>query len=356
MIEKEILKNYLIDNDEETLKILEFFGFHDFHKNGDRIRCALPDRDNPTSVAVDLSTLYCNIFVTPTYDDDIFGMLLHWNSNFGNSYKWDFGKLLRIIDESILHITKSEKIRKIEDYRKKPYQHKVLTDKADDVHEKESVEYNLDYLNRFVRLPHINFINEGILPFVQKKYSICYDDKEKRILIPHFKFDDKTKIVGLQGRTTIELHDLFDIPKYKNYIVGYRKSMNLYALSHNIDDIRKEKQIVVFESEKSVMKLESFKLFPNITVALGGSSLSDWQANYIGQLSNDIKDFEVVIALDKDISEDIVKNMACKLKENGCGEVSYIIDEQGLLKEKDSPVDMGIHTWFKLFGSRKRLD
>lgn len=355
MIDKEYLKQYLIDNPNEIQTILAHFYFHDFHINNNQLRCALPDRENNTSVAVNMETLYSNIFVSPEYKGDFFGMLLHFNRHFGRNLKWKFGKLIRVIDEYILHLSETPKLQSYSRTEEKSEIIKGEKNRKEEVTQKENLEYDLNYLNKFNKLPHINFTNEGILPFIHKKYSICYDEYHRRIVIPQFKYDDKTKIVGLKARTTVEHAEIFDIPKYINYITGYEKSKNLYALSHNIDSIREHKQIILFEGEKSVLKLESFKVFPCVSVALGGSSLSDWQAAYIGELAKEIEDFEVVIAMDKDVPKEVVVCMGNKLKGVGCNLVNYIIDTDGLLEEKDSPIDKGIYVWFKLCGGRKYI-
>lgn len=354
-IDKEELRQYLIDNSDEVNVILEFFGFHYIKKNNNnQIRCALPDRDNPNSVAIDLNTLYCNIFVSPSYQGDLFGMIKHFNDNFGKKYQWNFTKVLNVIG-GILHIRDSKKMIKIKEYNKTTDIHKISKQSVEKERNKQNVEYDLSCLNDYIRLPHIKFIREGILPFVQEKYCICYDDKGKRIVIPHFKFNDKTKIIGLKARTTIENYELLDIDKYINYIKGYEKSKNIYALSHNIDAIKTEQKIILFEAEKSVMKYESFNLFPCISVALGGSSLSDWQGNYIGQLAKEIGDFEVIIALDKDVENEHIINMGKKLKEYGCNKISFILDKDDMLGEKDSPIDKGLSIWQKLYFGRERF-
>ena len=158
----------------------------------------------------------------------------------------------------------------------------------------------------------------------------------------------------MKARTIEPDYEILGLSKYTNYIVGFRNSMNLYGLSHNSSDIKKKKQMLIFEGEKSVLKLDTITGGHSFGVALAGSSLSDWQANLIYKIAKKIKDLEIIIGLDKDVDGLYVLQMCKQLKDVGCENLSYIDDKNDLLSQKDSPIDKGIKVFWELFESRKQ--
>ena len=121
--------------------------------------------------------------------------------------------------------------------------------------------------------------------------------------------------------------------------------MNLYGLYENYDSILKSKLVVVFESEKSVLKRDS--LLDNNCVAIQGKSLSEEQTRILIGL-----DAEIVFALDKDVCIEDIWFMCEKFY--GIRIVSYIWDDDGLVHEKESPADCSDAIYRRLLKNRKR--
>ena len=91
------------------------------------------------------------------------------------------------------------------------------------------------------------------------------------------------------------------------------------------------------------MKLESNGIFNS--VSLGTSHISKEQFQILLKLRAD-----VVMALDKDKSPLDDKNFNLLAKYNRC----YIMeDKEGLLGEKDAPIDKGIEVFQKLYDERR---
>lgn len=196
----------------------------------------------------------------------------------------------------------------------------------------------------YTTMPHISLIREAICPRVQNKYSITYCGKQSRVLFPHRHWSSG-EIVGIFGRTTVDIYDILGIPKYFG-VIPYPKSMNLYGLYENYEEIQKAGYVVIFESEKSVLKLDT--MGEPVGVALGGHELSQEQIKILIGLNVDI-----IIALDRDMKEDVSIRMCSEFK--GIRSISYINDKYEITGEKDAPVDKGIKTWHYLFKNKVKV-
>ena len=232
------------------------------------------------------------------------------HSLLGLKYKWD-GKKTKP-KEDPLFIFKKHKIR----------------DRVN-VNDLEFLDEKM--LNDYVPLLYIGWFREGIMPWTRDKFGLCYSYKRRRVIIPirHWKTG---RLLGTNARTTIENFDILGIKKY-DLTPSYKKSWNLYGLFENKKDIEKKGILTVVESEKSVLKRDSWE-DPTV-VALSGKTMSEEQVSIISGLN--IK--EVVIAMDKDVPIEEVWNICDKLYLHKKMKVSYIWDEWDLLGKKDSPAD-----------------
>ncbi len=183
-------------------------------------------------------------------------------------------------------------------------------------------------LQDFVPYIHIDMYREGIMPWTIKKFKLAYSYRYKRTVIP-LRYWLTGELLGFNMRTSVKNYDLFDIPKY--YITpNYPKQMNLFGLWENKESIQQKGYVVVYESEKSVLKRDS--LLDETGVALQGHIISDEQIKILIGL-----DVEIIIALDKDISINEIRHMCEKFY--GIRRVSYLYDKYDLIGEKDSPAD-----------------
>lgn len=213
-------------------------------------------------------------------------------------------------------------------------------------------------LDEYIPILHIDWLKEGIAPWARDKFGICYSYKRKRVVIPHRHWLTG-QLLGVNMRTTIEDSEELGIRKY--YLTeGYNKSSNLYGLYENYEEIKKAGYVVVFESEKSVLKNysrdghddERWKHHFNgkTGVAISGKTISEEQRRILIGLG-----VEIIIALDNDVSIDEVRHV-CDLF-YGIRRVSYIKDTKGILGEKDSPADADNSGYDILFNiCRERYD
>lgn len=184
-------------------------------------------------------------------------------------------------------------------------------------------------------LPYIEWINEGISYKTQVLYGVGFDWESYRVVFPlRNRFG---QLVGVKGR----IMKTEDDPERK-YLYLYRCNnryewFNFY-LAHQY--ILMDKKVYIFESEKSCMKAHSYGIFN--TLAIGATDITEEQADMVKQLGLDI---EIVLCYDKDKTIDEIKNQAEMFEGRN---VFGMFDVDGLLEDKDAPVDKGFEVWSKL--------
>lgn len=218
---------------------------------------------------------------------------------------------------------------------------------------------NSGLLECYYRLSHISWINDGISPRSIKKYGVRYSIIDNKIIIPHT--DKDNNLIGVRSRNL----DRELVNSGKKYmpifhdgeILKHPTGANLYGMGENKDNIDKLKVAILFESEKSVLQLDT--MLPNMSIGLcvSGSSLTECQLELLKERDID----EVIIATDKEFYEvgddyemvyaqKIINVFANKLKP--FFRVSVLWDTMGLLDRKDSPTDKGLEVFKKLMDSR----
>lgn len=218
---------------------------------------------------------------------------------------------------------------------------------------------NENVLNVFNNEYHISWIKDHIMPSSMKRFNIKLDTLEQRIIIP--TRSHVGDLVGIRVRNLKQ--ELVDkgfkyLPmKHNGILYNFPMGNVLYGLYENKENIERVKKLVIFESEKSVLALDSYYKGKGVGVAIGGSSLSDNQLELIKKL--DIE--ECCIALDKEWDElgsNLEKYYAQKIEKvfrdklDPYCNVSVIWDTDGKLDEKESPTDEGFDTWKYLWDNR----
>lgn len=352
------LKEWLKEDTSRIEKLMESLGIHSiWRSSNDELRGAPPDTNNATSVSVNTETLFCTHYSTDIFRGDIFQLIEHFKKiSFGDSFR--FAKSVFGLSGKFV---KEDKVDPLHVFKKLRKGHsKVITN----LDELEVPKFGNEALSEFVILPHIKLFHEGITTQTQELFRIGYDPNQDRIIFPHFYYSDKNAVVGITGRTlrgAVEMEE-FKIPKYWNYIKGYKKMYNLYGFSHNIEYIIQDGLLVIFEAEKSVLKEASMTRNQGHGVSTGGHELSAVQAQII--LQNTPADVEIVLAYDKDvmmmkdedgkdIGEEFLIKQCSKLSKYR--KTSYIFDKYNILGKTDSPVDKGVKIWNYLLKYRTQL-
>lgn len=205
---------------------------------------------------------------------------------------------------------------------------------------------------------------EGISENAIQKFQIGYWDKHDSITIPHRYYEDGT-LIGVKERflnpDTVKTYGKYVPVTIQGKNLAYRTGLNLYGLYYTKDDVEEEDRIIIFESEKSVLKCEDYFDGKNFSCAACGSHLSKTQIEIIKRLR--IK--EVILAFDKEYSDphsfeaEAYKNKLVMMLEPllNYAECYMILDgDDEILEPKDSPADAGKEGMLKLMAQRYRVD
>ena len=210
-------------------------------------------------------------------------------------------------------------------------------------------------------IPVIQWLKDNISKQAMKTFNIRYCTKSNSAIIPHFNIKNET--VGVRVRA-FNQEEIENYGKYHPLYYGgegyaHPLGKNLYGIHKTKEAIKKYKKVVIGESEKFVLQMETYYKENNISVAICGSTFSKFQAKMLLHLGVE----EFIFALDKEYEtiEDesiYLKKIYKKVKillDNNI-KVTLIWDEiNGLLGYKDSPTDKGKATYEKLVKNRKDI-
>lgn len=335
------LKEYIY-SENKIQYILEQLGCHNvrYNDNKEYFSASQPDGDNPMGVCIRNNEYlnYRSFSRGIDYEDnqDLISLVEYIKKiNFIDSVKY----LHKILDLPFEFKKQTEKSKK--KYNPLEVFTKVLRSGRRVINVNDIKVLEDKILNDYVPLLHYSWVKEGITERTRKKFGICYSYRYKRIIIP-IRYWATGELVATNARTTVENWEEFNIKKYI-LTNGYNKQLNLYGLYENYDAIQKAGYVVVYESEKSVLKRSS--LLDDTGVALSGHTLSDEQIRILIGLN-----VEVIIAFDNDISIEETRHACEKFK--NIRKVSYIHDFMGILGSKDSPADARDKDYRFLFDNR----
>ena len=343
MLAKE-LEEYLSSNPNEIEKILEELGFGKILNRGRYISACVPNFNNASGFSILIENLYCKSFTTnfSFNGGHLFDLVAHMKgyTSFGDTMRWCH----KILGLKYEYNGKKEEPKEdsILDFFKK-YNTKPNKRSTKEVELKFYTDEEI--FDMYVRCSYANWIKEGIIAKIQEEFCIGYHFDSKRVVIPH-RYWKTGEIIGLIGRTICSDEEIeyFDIAKYFP-IIPYPKSKNLYGLWENrqyIEEIKKE--IIIFESEKSVMKMKSRGV--DNCVAVCCHDLSEEQVRILLSLNVN----EIIIAYDSDVDVSFIA-MECK-KFKGLRSVSAILNKDNILGEKESPADVCLKDFTFLYDNR----
>lgn len=358
------LKEYLSSDTDRIIRLLESIGCHSLWLTGEEVRGAPPEGTNNTSISVNINTLFCRHYKSgSTFRGDIFSFIEDME---GLSFSEAVGHTKQLFGIISTYQKGKVKLDPLKHFRTAKARRKVNINKT------EVAQFGEEALSGFVMSPHINLFYEGIMPQTSELFKVCYDPKLDRILFPHYHYENRDKIVGITGRTTLSASEAkeFGIPKYWNYITGYKKMYNLYGFHLALSNAMESKVLVIAEAEKSVLKEFTFRRNKGYSVAVGGHEIDVSQVQIV--LKHVPEDVEIVIAFDKDVMElkddntgethdEEGNHLGIAFLEKTCRlftayrKASYIYDKDNLLEDNDSPMDKGYTVYEKLLSERVKV-
>lgn len=219
-----------------------------------------------------------------------------------------------------------------------------------------------EILERFYKYYHPSFYNDGISIQTLYKFGIRYDILKNRVIIPHR--DELGGLVAIRCRNLdeemVEAGFKYMPITLDGKLLSAKTSKYLYGLYYNKDTIKKLKKVILLESEKAVMQLDTILEGSNIGLSLMSSSLSLIQVELLKELGVE----EVIVALDKEYEEygsKEEKAYAMKIRKGIINKllphftVSVMWDRDNTLGLKQSPTDRGAEVFHKLFRERIKV-
>ena len=316
----EEIKEKLLEQPESIEHILDAFGFDRIRRNHREIRCAFENGMNPTAVVIRLQDNE-NLFVKD-YERNLSLDLINYLIKSKNI---PFKDVMNVIKQE-LHLDS------IYNYKRKSSLFGGIYDHISRSNgEIEVTTYPEEILKQYGQTPNTLWLKDGISLSTQRKWNIGYDVPSQRITMPIRA--SSGEIIAIKGRLNGEPEE-FE-PKYL-YIINGPMSQTLFGYSENYSSLY-ENEILVVESEKSVLKMDSWG-YHNV-VALGSNSLSATQARLLMSLNPK----RVVFLLDKSLplvntkrNADLLKTF-CTMKQVS---VHYWNWENNLsLADKSAPCD-----------------
>ena len=214
-------------------------------------------------------------------------------------------------------------------------------------------------LNIFHNMYHISWIKDGISKKSMYKFGIKLNISGQQIIIPHY--DSQSNLVGIRCRNlkqeAVDRGMKYMPISHGGIVYNHPTGSVLYGLNINKEDINRTGKVILFESEKSILQLDTMYPNCNIGVCVSGSSLTDRQVEILKELNID----EVCLAFDKEyekIGDNEEKFYAKKIQDTIVSKlkafynVSVLWDTKGLLDKQDSPTDKGKEVFDTLMKER----
>ncbi len=200
--------------------------------------------------------------------------------------------------------------------------------------------------DKYKKQPIISWLREGIRQEEIELFDIRIDTYSNRIVYP--VYDIHSNLINIKGRTLLDDYKKLGLAKYINYFpVG---TMDYFqGLNFNLPYILEKKEIIIFESIKSVMKLMAHGI--NNSVSAEKHTLTTEQIRLLISLG-----VNVVLGYDNDVS---YKTEAIRRDISSLGRFCnvYVLEDKRQLLggtiTKNSPIDCGIEIWEALDKEKK---
>lgn len=205
-------------------------------------------------------------------------------------------------------------------------------------------------LKIFNPIYHESWVKDFISIESMEKFGISFSIPHNQIIIPHRNAGGG--LIGIRARNLDEkavARGFKYMPvKIQDIEYSHPLSYSLYGLYENKETIKRIKKVCIFESEKSVLQLQSYYGNNNWSVACCGSSVSNYQRDLLISLGIS----EVILCFDRDwedrsyecakreLFERKIMNIANKFTPY----VNVFVVDFGMeekLELKDSPSDRG---------------
>ena len=319
------IKQYIIDNPICIEQLLESANFIAVKSTEKEVRCGFDETHTPTGTVIKKNTLKATCY-SLNFSGDIITLLQE--------------KLQLSFKETLNWVTNELKLENV-DYCKRditlPFGGYFKDIKKTYFYDYNVNTYDAEILKEYDVISNKRFLNDNIGTKTQQKFNIGYDSLTQSITVPWF--NENKELIGIMARKN---EDVIEEGFSKWFpILPFKKSLLLYGLDINYNFILENDFLIITESEKGTLQLDSMNL--NIGLSLGGNTLSDVNANTIKSLMISTH----IFALDEGLDIDVSIENAKKIKVNNMfikNNVGVIYDKENKYLPKGSkmsPTDLG---------------
>jgi len=343
---KELFKKIIENNDTE--KILKKIGMHHIEEKDEYFTCGFPDGDNTKSAVIYKDNLWVNAYTRDISDKCGYTNIISLVSfvkqlYFTESIKW----ICDVCSYNYYEEPKNKTEMII--FLNYIFEQKNSLNKNDEdevINLKPIDEYILKYYGNYANKL---FFKDNIDLQTQIDFDFGYDLETHSITIPIR--DELNTLVGIKARLYKTSEELEEWESKYFYLVPCAKSKVLYGLNKTMPYIKRKGFVIVCESEKATAQLWSYGI--KNAVSIGSHTISKYQVKKLTHLGVDI-----ILAYDKDVmfkdekfNKDFYEKECSKFLSN---QIIYcLIDEDGILKDKESPTDN--ETKFRKLFENKRI-
>ena len=223
-------------------------------------------------------------------------------------------------------------------------------------------EYNRNIIDTLPPLYPQAWIDEGISEETMDKYQIRYYERCNQTVIPCF--DDEARLVGVRVRNWDK--DRVEQAKYMPLVTldgrCYKFNTNqvFYGINYNKPEIERTGKVIIVESEKAVMKLDTYMGRHNIALGMYGSNLGIQRRNQLLKMGVNTVSYVVdndFIGQDDAFFEQWREKIQhfIKLWDGFC-RVEIVWDNLGLLGPKENATDRTKEVWEQLWENREIIE
>ena len=355
MFEKQEIKDGM--SIEEVEDILELLGAHSYRESDEKLIIETICHNHPGEGSHKLY-YYTNTKLFNCYTNcgsfDIFELVAKVREHYGEDLTLD-DAISWVVDRRGFMFFEGELTKKEEvDEAPKEYVKPTLS-----VYDRQMFDKLKPVLVR-------DWLEEGISKETHEFYEIKYNPIDGAVMFPHY--DERGGLVGIRQRNLAE-DIIARFGKYRPATIRgtlYTSPLSFYLFGvyKNKWAIKRTKRVIVFEGEKSVMKMDDLGgRYHNNTVASFGINFSMHHFKILEALGVE----EIVFAFDRQYKEPNAEDKEyvslAKRLERIHGKyasetmtLSFMMDTEDKLDYKDAPVDKGLETFEYLFENRFTLE
>lgn len=223
-------------------------------------------------------------------------------------------------------------------------------------------EYNRTIIDTLPPLYPQAWIEEGISEETMAKYQIRYYEYCNQTVIPCY--DAEARLIGIRVRNWDK--DRVEQAKYMPLITldgqCYKFNTNqvFYGINYNKPEIERTGKVIIVESEKAVMKLDTYMGRHNIALGMYGSNLGIQRRNQLIKMGVNTVSYVVdndFIGQDDEFFEQWREKIQhfIKLWDGFC-RIEIVWDNLGLLGPKENATDRTKEVWEQLWGNREIIE